>query len=604
MKKMKQWKLASFALVLVLVLTGAVGLLAMAADKDQGFETSAIDVDYINETITVMVADGTTYPTLNPEDIDTIVYYTDRYTKDVTRWNACEVRERITQDENGNEIKEAVAVFDISWIDDNKDVRMYLCGNEINTKVVAVDIIWEEDFNVEFTGTLLTTDITEAETWQQIYKNYPNFSEDTGYFIFTLEENNREASYFDLDTILWRKGSDGVWRLFNELDLKEMNIRGIKLEFRVQASNSKEVESSGADGTTTKDVVAGARASSTAKIAVAKLSDGPEPMVNADLMSVGIRNGMEFSFDKKTWFMVPDYDRKFGTEQYVVTLEEREKAIEQIYTDVKVVNLLMQEVIKEVVPAFTMNSSMSKEDLEASYSDVFKFTDEGIELYVREAATRRRAATKVTKVYIPYAAKGMAQAAEDDIVMSYGESKTGNGGLLLENTSEYKYQVAVLTAEQYNAALDPNDIDITDLKWTAIKPGKVLKLTNKKVPNGSYIVYRIAGEDGYLPSTYIISDKIDFNTLTYAGIASNKKYVGDVLEAVVSTNVKIEDMKFQWQSCEDVAVAEPVWTDIAGATSSTYTIADGDVNKYIRVVITDKAGTVLASEEVGPMKAK
>ena len=241
MKKMKQWKLASFALVLVLVLTGAVGLLAMAADKEQGFETSAIDVDYINETITVMVADGTTYPTLNPEDMDTIVYYTDRYTKDVTRWNACEVRERVTQDENGNEIKEAVAVFDISWIDDNKDVRMYLCGNEINTKVVAVDIIWEEDFNVEFTGTLLTTDITEAETWQQIYKNYPNFSEDTGYFIFTLEENNREASYFDLDTILWRKGSDGVWRPFNELDLREMNIRGIKLEFRVQASNSKEV---------------------------------------------------------------------------------------------------------------------------------------------------------------------------------------------------------------------------------------------------------------------------------------------------------------------------------------------------------------------------
>lgn len=629
MKNIKGWKLASFALALVLLLTGAIGLVAMAAGEEpKGFEASAIDVDYINETVTVSVIDMSTYPTvdLDLDGVDSVVYYTDRYTKDVSRWNACEVRIRETKDADGKVVKkEAVAAFDISWLDDNKTVRLYLCG-DVSTKVVAVDITWEEDFAVEFTGTLLSEDITEVEKWKETYAEYPNFSEDTGYLIFTLEENGRENYYFDLDTILWRKGSDGVWRNFAELDLREMNIRGIKLEFRIQASNStkaaddtttgsnttknsKAAQENNAASGTAKEVVAGARASSTAKIAIAKLADEPKLTLNPDTMSLNIRNGMEFSFDKEEWFMVPNYDKKFGEADYLIEEDVRDAAIEEIFTSEKVIELLLQELYKTKAGDFVMNSPMDKESLEAKYGKLFKFTDEGVVLYVREVATNRKAASKAEEVIIPYTPKDMATAAEDDIVFSYGESKTNSGGILVENKSAYKYQVGILTEEEYEAAANKEDIDITDVKWTAIKPGKTLKLTNKKVPKGAYLIYRIAGEDGNLPSTYEISEQILYDRLTYAGIASKKKYVGDELEAVVSTNLSIDDkgLKFQWQSCEDLEPADgtaPKWDDISGATGAKYTIAEGVVNKYIRVKIEDAHGTVLYSEETGPVKSK
>ena len=213
MKKSTIGKLAAFAVMFVFMLLCTMKLTATADPID----SDDIEVDYVNETITITTDDE-------------IVYFTENYVKDVAKWSACEVRD-------------GKAVFDISWVNENKTVRIYVCGDK-NTEVVNVDITWEEDFNVEFTGTLLTTDITEAEEWKEVYEDYDKFSEETGYFIFTRRVNGRDMSYFELDNIQWRKGDDGVWRDYDELDLREMNIRGIKLQFRIVASNDGKARAS------------------------------------------------------------------------------------------------------------------------------------------------------------------------------------------------------------------------------------------------------------------------------------------------------------------------------------------------------------------------
>lgn len=570
MKKSTIGKLAAFAMVLLCVLVCTMKLTATAG----AIPAANVNVDYVNETITVTT------------DSDKVVYYTETYNKDISRWDACEVREKT--DENGNTVK--TAVFDISWVNENKTVRLYLCG-DVNTDVISVDITWEEDFGVEFTGTLLNTDITEAETWKEVYEKYPNFSEDTGYLIFTLEENGRDMSYFpneSLDTIQWRKGDDGVWREFSELDLKEMNIRGIKLEFRIVANDA-------------------ARASSTAGISISKLTSAPAVVVNPDTMTVGLKNGMEFSFDKENWIMIPSYNKKFGTEDYLVEESVREAAIEEIYTNQRITSVLMQALLKTRVSSFTMNTPMSKDNLTTDYADKFTFTDEGIVLYVRDAATNRKAASKIAEVIIPYAAENMAIANAGDLKFSYGESKTNTGGIVVENTTEYKYQVGVITPEDTQfeqIASNPQDIDLSNMKWTSIKGGKTLKIANKKVPKGSYLVYRIAGEDGNLPSTYQIYGPMEYNELTYAGTVVGKKAAGETIEAVVSTNFEknangtYDGLTFQWQRCANPKAADEEWENIKDATAPAYELTNDDSQKYVRVVVTNKVSVSGIEKEI------
>jgi len=568
MKKSIIKKILAFAAVLAVTIIGTICMTASAGS----ISPQNVAVDYVNETITVTTTE------------DKIVYFTETYNKDVAKWDACEVR-------NGK------AAFDISWVNDNKTVRLYLQG-DVNKDVISVDITWEEDFEVEFTGTLLTTDITEAKTWQDVYKKYPSFSEDTGYFLFTIKENGRDMSYFDLENILWRKGDDGVWRDYKDLDLKEMNIRGISLEFRVKADNTGK-----------------ARASSTAKYAVSRLLSAPPILVNANTMTVGIKNGMEFSFDKEEWIMVPEYNKKFGTDNYLVEETERENAIEKIYTNKRFSTLLMQEILKTKAPNFTMNTPMSKESLENDFPNVFNYTDDGIVVYVREIGTQRKAASKIAEVIIPYAADEMATAELGALEFSYGESKTNTGGIVVENKSKYRYQVGVITPEDWEElGGSTENINLTTMKWTSVKEGKMMKLSNKKVPKGSYLVYRIAGEDGQLPSTYRIYGPMEYNELTYVGIAPGKTLAGQTLEAVVSTNFKKQDdgsypgLKFQWQKSTNKKAAEEDWANIDGATNPAYTLTNDEADCYIRVVVTNevtvgdvKKTIVLASDPEGPV---
>ena len=559
MKKIK------WTVLLVLLGIVSIGMMQLKAASAGAISDADVTVDYVNETVTVET------------DADEIIYFTDVYNKDVAKWDACEVR-------NGK------ASFDISWVISNKTVRLYLRG-DVNTDVISVDITWEEDFSVEFTGTLLATDITEAEIWKQVYSNYENFSEDTGYFLFAIEENGRNMSYFDLENIQWRKGDDGVWRDYDELDLREMNIRGIGLEFRVVADN---------DGP--------ARASSTAKISVSKLMSAPVILVNPNTMTVGIKNGMEFSFDKENWIMVPEYNKKFGTDKYKITEDDRKDAIEKIYTNQRMTTMLMQEVIKSLAKDFTMNTEMSKSNLavvNTQIGNVMELTEKGIVLYVRESGTDRKAASKIAEVIIPYAPVGMETADENALKFSYGESKTNTGGIVVENVSKFKYQVGVITPEEWAKIKDSqDDINLANMKWTSIKAGKMLKISNKKVPKGSYLVYRIAAEDGQLPSTYRIYGPMEYNELTYAGIAPGKAAAGETLEAVVSTNFEkkndgtYEGLSFQWQRCADIKAATPEWTDISGATKPTYEMTNDDATQYIRVVVTNRVTVGITIKEI------
>lgn len=582
MKKKKIVKTAVFLLLLTLTVLGTVRHIASA----DAIPSDAVEVDYVNETVIVKT------------EQDSVVYFTEVYNKDVSRWDACEVREREIKDADGNVVSAyKAASFDISWLNTNKTVRLYLCG-DVNKSVISVDITWEEDFSVSFTGTLLTTDITEAKTWKQVYEAYPNFSEDTGYFIFALEENGRDMSYFELENIRWRKGDDGAWRTYDELDLREMNIRGVNLEFRIEANNEENY-----------------RASSTGKASVAKLLNAPVITVNPNTMLVGIKNGMEFSFDKEEWFLVPEYNKKFGTETYVVDETARENAIEEIFTNVRLSGMLIPELIKTKEPDFVRNTAMDRTSLETAYPDSFRFEDEGIVVFVRDMGTDRKAASKIEEVIIPYASENTSIAQPDALEFSYGESKTNTGGIVVNNKSMVKYQVGVLTPEDYEETEDnQDDLDLTTMKWTSIMAGKMLKISNKKVPKGSYLVYRIAGEDGQLPSTYRIYGPMDYNELAYAGIAQSKAMAGETLNAVVSTNFEkningtYDGLSFQWQRCVNPKVAEPEWTDIAGAILPTYEMTADDANQYIRVVITNEVNVggnfkviVMESDPVGPV---
>ncbi len=574
MKKSTIWKLAAFVFMFVCVLTCTMKLTATA----DAIDAANVHVDYVNESITVETTE------------DKIIYYTETYNKDLSRWDACEVR-------NGK------AVFDISWINSSKTVRIYICGDK-NTDVINADITWEEDFKVDFTGTLLSTDITEADKWKEAYEGdgtpnsgYPNFDESTGYFIFSLKENGRNNYYFDMENIQWRKGDDGVWREFSELDLREMNIRGIRLEFRIVADNT-----------------AASRASSVAAITVSKRTAAPKITVSSESMSVVLKNGMEFSFDKENWFLIPEYSKKFGTDVKFVTEDVRKDAIEEIFTTQRVSSVLIQELLKQQVADFPMNSPMDEATLKTECGSDVKYGDKGILFYVREAGTDRRPASKEAEVQLPYAVKEMEEeiaATDAKIKFSYGDSKTNTGGIVIENTSEYKYQVGVITPQDKEYAkintADEANIDLSTIRWTSVSGGRMVKIMNKKAPVGSYLIYRIGSEDGNLPTSCKLYGPLEYDHLTYAGIASAKKMTGETLQAVASTNMYDENkelllnsLTFEWQRCADVKADEPEWEAIG--SNSTYTLVEDDANCYVRVKITDKHENEKYSDEFGPIK--
>ncbi len=554
MKKKTILTLAALGLTLLTVLLLPAQQDARATDINADAD---VLVNYDYETVTV----NTT--------VDTVIYYTDTYYTDIAKWNVCEVR-------NGK------AVFDISWINDNKTVRLYIRGDE-QTRVVSKDITWQETLKVQYTGTLLSTDITEAEKWKNVYKAYPNFSNDTGYFIFLLDTAGRDTSYFDVQNIEWRKGDDGVWREFKDLDLKEMNIKGITLNFRVKAVNDAANRG-------------GARASTVAVYKVAKLSRGPAVELNTDTMEITVENGMEFSLDKQNWTLIPDYDRRLGKEEYLVTQAQRDAAISEPLTTARINGLLIHKLL-----GIKSSEKLTKNYITTTYPNKFTYDDAatptGIIVYVRDAGTVRRAASQIVEILVPFTENGMADADKDALDISLTTSKTGTGGITVVNNSDKKYQFAIIRADEYKAITDKKNIDVTEFSWISLKPGRTSRLTMAKAPEGCYVIYRIAGEEGALPSTYVVTDNpISYTGVAYAGVASEKKNVGDELVAVVSTNLSIDEVTCTWQRCSNYDTDTPVWRTIT--TGKTYKLTQDDVGCYMRVVIS-KGNSSKTSEPFG-----
>lgn len=555
MNKKKIGKTAAFVLLFALCLLVPKRVEAAAASIPE----NNISVNYDYETLTVTTAD------------DTVIYFTDSYTDNVEKWYQCEVR-------NGK------ASFDISWLKKTATVRLYICG-DVNTKIVSKDIGWQEKLGISFTGTLLATDITEAEEWKKVYKNYPLFSEDTGYFIFTLDTAGRKTSYFDLATIEWRKGSDGTWRDLDELDLKEMNIKGITLNFRIKAVNDT-------NGT------GGARISTIAKITVAKLSGDSGVELEAARMEVSIGNGQEYSLDGKNWILIPEYNKRATSANYKVDQAEREKAINEITTQTRVNNMLLQEML-----GLKANNRMDSASVQAA-GKPFEYDDAktGIYIYVRTAGTKKRAASKITKLFVPFTKEPAVAAKPADLVIAYLESKTATGGITVTNISDLKYEFAVITPEE-QAGIDWDNINVAETKWTSIKAGRTAKIATAKLPKGSYLIYRIAGEEGRLPSTYVKSMEIKYDEVTYAGVVQEHKTVGEELTMVTSTNLTSGQVTCTWQSCADIKAENPVWQTIG--TGITYKLTDAEVGKYVRVVIA-KTGSGISreSDPIGPIVAE
>lgn len=461
MKRSKIGKLIVFFLLLLLVVSGTNGSLTGAT-----INTGAdVQIDYVNETMTV---------TTNQ---DTLIYFSDTYYADLSRWEVCEVRD-------------GKAVFDISWVNENKTVRMYLCG-DVQNVIVSKDITWQEEFKVEFAGSLLDADITETDRWKAAYAAYPKFSIDTGYFIFSLDRDGRDVSYFDLQNIEWRKGEDGAWREFAELDLKEMNILGIELQFRIKAVNDTAT-------------AAGTRNSSIASAKVSKLSSEPQTALNANTMEISVKNGQEISLDKKTWVLIPEYNRKLGADAFLITAAEREMATTKILTKERVAGLSLHKLL-----GINGNDALDYASLVKKYPDKFTFDDDknptALVLYVRTAGTSKKAASKIAEVWIPLTDAAVVPE-KDALVITNTASTTSKSGVTIVNVSQDKYQVAVITPEQYAEITDKNNIDVTQYYWHSVKGGKTLKLTSAKVPEGAYLMYRIAGAEDRLPSTYIVTD--------------------------------------------------------------------------------------------------
>ncbi|MCQ2538422.1 MAG: hypothetical protein MJ124_08480 [Lachnospiraceae bacterium] len=541
------------ALLLMSLAFSAGGHMSLAA-VDNGTEIPEKNIKILYEEESVLIDEK------DMAKKDTVIYYTTVYSDDMSKWWQCEVRNN-------------QAMFDFSWINTSSNEKVYICGDQ-NKKKTSINLVWKENFTVSFTGSLPATDITDSEEWQDVYKSYPKFGNDTGYMIFQKRVNNKLTTYTDLDTIEWRKGNEGIWRDYDELDLHEMQIRGGQLQFRIKASNAN-----------------GNRYSTIAKYTIARVSGGPSVSVANTTGTISLRNGLEFSTDRIHWTLIPAYNARGTTDETFVEESDREGAIQTITTTKKVVRLTVQEALGlrtgDNVPQTVV--------------------------YVRNASTDRSAAARVTTVTIPASLTINNTDVQNGITMEYCLSKTGTGGIEIFNKNPDSYQVVVISpVEQQRYGIDPsnpgtmNNIPVADFTWTTIRSDSSTKVVYKKAPTGSIILVRKAGTEENLASRYIVHNITVDNesALTYAAISGSPRKLCQ-LSAVPSTNISKTDpgITYLWQYCSSKSSADSDWTDLA--TTRDITI-DGDVytktlGKYIRVKMTYK-GVTQISNAVGTVK--
>ncbi len=544
-----------FALLAVLSMTFSVAGHEGIAAIDNGTEIPEGNIRILYEEESILIDET------GMSKKDNVIYYTSTYTSDMSKWYQMDIV--------GNK-----ALFDFSWMNMSTNEKLYICG-DTNKKVTSVTVTARDTFTATFTGSLLATDITDAEDWKAEYAHYPNFGEDTGYLIFTVRVNGMPTTFCELDKIEWRKGNEGNWREFDELDLHEMEIRGGTLQFRIKASNAN-----------------GNRYSTTTKYTVAKLPVNPAVSVTNTTGTVSLKNGYEFSTNKKNWTLIPIYNTKGNTDEMFIDETDRADAIQTITTTKKVSKLSVQQAL----------GKKTSEDIAETV------------LYVRNAGNGRNAAARVTTLRIPASLPKPANV-DSKIKLNYSPSKTGTAGIELVSSYDENVQVVVVSpAEQERYGIDPSnastltDIPVYDLVWTTVRANSSTKVVYKRAPSGSIILVRKAGTEENLASPYVIlSEQVDYSkAITYASISGSPK-VNYTLQAIPSTNIKKDDpgLTYVWQWADAKNAPDDAWTDI-GTGRTLELNSDGSVYpvvkyKYVRVKIT-YYGRSFTSMAVGTIK--
>lgn len=477
------------------------------------------------------------------------------------------------------------AVFDISWIKPGTTTRIYLKGDK-DSVVTARYINAQESLTVQFVGDLSAADVVDIDDWKNVYKNYPTFSNETGYLLFFLKQGGVGTAYFDMTAIEWKKGDTGNWRPFAELDLAQMGAKGGVLNFRIKAVNDED----------TTDKKSGKRYSSTAKLTLQKKAAAPVVNVNNASFSATIRNGMEFSLNKKDWYLIPVYDRSSTSD--VISLPVVDFAILPT-TNVRVASI--------AIPLIMNVSANTKIDDTLLTTYPSRYTAEyddggnpiGIRVYVRTAASSKKSASKMMTLLIPFAT-GTPDLA-NDITLEYQQGKTGTGGLILTNNTT----TDTPTDYQYAIVDDPTALTAEELSlvtWSNLKASKSVKVGNSKALPGQYVIFRVAssGKDS-LPSDFVAyPNPICYDKVTYAAFSSTSLYPGGVMTAVTSNNAIAGAITYRWEKSSTATGTYTKITEGTGYAASQYTIKDSDVGSYIRVVI----GNTSASGEYTEVASK
>lgn len=492
---------------------------------------------------------------------NTVIYYSDN--ANAAEWESMPVR-------NGK------AVFDISWVKSGVTTRIYLHGDK-DTLVTARYINAEEKLSADFVGDISAADVVDIDKWKAVYDNYPNFSSETGYILFFTKQGGAATAFFDVDQIEWKKESTGNWQPFEKLNLAQMNAKGVTLFFRIKAVNDADSD----------DGISGRRYSSEAKVILQKIAMSPSVNVNNASMSLGIRNGMEYSLDKVKWYLVPVYGKSATSDAVSVPV---------IPFDVlPTTNRRVTSLAVPLVLGTDANAKIDKSLITANPGKYQYEVDEdgeitGIYVYVRTAASERKAASKIAEVLVPFGSA--APNVTNDITLKYQNTKSGTSGVVLTNNTTainptiYQYAIvddpATLTAE-----------DLSGLKWSTLKAAKTLKVSSSKALPGQYFIFRVAPENKEeLPSNFeAYPYPIQYDKVSYAAISTTSLYPGGVISAVTSNNAISGDITYTWERSQKLTGEYVKITSGVGYANSKYTIKEEDIGYYIRVVISNTSST-------------
>ncbi len=549
MRKLIKGVLVFLGALVVPVLAGTTR--AEAAGNATMLPDRAIQVDYEYEEMIVDAGNNT------------VIYYSDNANANV--WEEVKV---------GPDKK---AVFDLSWVKPGVTTRVYLRG-DVDTIVTARYLEAQEKLSADFVGDISAADVVDIDTWKKVYEDYPNFSSETGYILFFTKQGGAETAFFEVDRIEWKKEATGNWRPFEELNLAQMNAKGVTLFFRIKAVNDKVTDSG---------LISGVRYSSEAKVILQKVAAAPMVNVNNAAMTMGIRNGMEYSLNKKDWHLVPVYSKGATDNSISVPVVSFDVLPT---TNRRVTSLALPLVLGVEANAKIDAALIQKNPGKYEYETNEEGTITGIYVYVRTAASERKSASKVERALVPFAC-GEPNVTQD-ITVTYQNTKSGTSGIQLTNNTSGENGVAY----QYAIVDEPDNLtpeELSGLKWATLKASKTLKVSSSKALPGQYLIFRKSPQDkSELPSSYQkYPYQIQYDKVTFAGISSTSFYPGGVITAVTSNNAISGDITYTWQRSQK---ATGDFVNIAtgtGYAASKYTIKDSDVGYYIRVVVSNTSAT-------------